>query len=80
MREEKGKQFGCIKSDFHFRVAPVVLPVGGSREELAERWQGPEGVLERAAGWEPEPAVEKKIQRKPDRKMDREEEMRCCRI
>lgn len=28
-----------------------------SQEEEAEQWQEPEGVLERAEEWEPEPAA-----------------------
>lgn len=45
-------------------VSVVVSPVGTSQEELAERWPGPEGILERAGGWRPEPAAEKEIRRK----------------
>lgn len=50
-----------LKSSIYRLVFWVVLPVGMSQEELAEWWLGPEGVLERAGAWEPEPAAKKQI-------------------
>lgn len=74
MTEEKGKKISIFRLLQLFFL--VVLPVGRCQEELSGQWRGPKGALERAGGWEPEPAVEKQIQRKTDR----EEEMRCCGI
>lgn len=50
-----------LRSPIYRLVFRVVLPVGMSQEELAEWWLGPEGVLEKAGGWGPEPAAKKQI-------------------
>lgn len=47
-KKEKSSGLSCF---------PSHLPVGTCQEEVAERWQGPEGVLERAVGPKPEAAA-----------------------